>query len=66
MMYDVNNKSKSDHAGELSPFISESKLTLSIDLWDFIYYYINNRNIWMYPNKFKCYKVKIILLMRTI
>lgn len=29
MVYDVNNNSKSDHTGELSPFVSESKLTLS-------------------------------------
>jgi len=30
MVYDVNNNSKSDHTGELSPFVSESKLTLSL------------------------------------
>lgn len=46
MVYDVNNNSKSDHTGELSPFVSESKLTLScngyenyLDMTKFICYY---------------------------
>lgn len=36
MVYDVNNNSKSDHTGELSPFVSESKLTLSVESGQFL------------------------------